>query len=113
LIPLFACQSGHQQSDLLGTWDFINSIDKETKEVLVSNNDETFTVEFRKDSLFFPLTMVDSFFILENHFLWKMNGDTIIIEELGSAYIKELTRNTLVVDTDIEDGVRLTFKKIK
>ncbi len=112
-ITIIGCNSNHKTGDLLGTWDCISSTDIKTEEISLPEGDESLIVEFRRDSFIIPSLLIDSLFITKNSYGWKIKGDSILIEGLGSVYIKELTPSSLTVEMDFSGEQRLTFRKIK
>ncbi|WP_370479035.1 hypothetical protein [Tamlana flava] len=94
---------------LLGTWDAISATDIETGEVSFPESDELAFVEFKSDSLYLSpdLSLGDKVFA------WRIEGDSIVLFDEGNVYIKELTKNKLVVEYDFFGKTQLNFKKRK
>ena len=101
---VLGCNQDHQKNDLLGTWDFVSTIDLETGEVELPEGDDKQFVEIRSDSLYLSWDDV---------YPWQIKGDSILIDDLPSVYIKELTSNTLTVEYDFLGVQRLTLRKRK
>ncbi|WP_242086477.1 lipocalin family protein [Aestuariivivens sediminis] len=106
---LLSCNQNHKKEDLLGTWDIVSSIDIETGEVEeFPESDEELLAEFKSDSLY----------LIENSnptnvFSWRINRDTLFLNEADTVYIKELTADKLVVEYDFIGMIRLELKKRK
>jgi len=98
------CNQNYKKGDLLGTWDVVSSTDIETGEISLPESDDEAFVEFKSDSLYLGLDIV---------FAWRIKGDSIFLDELGSVFIKELTSTRLTVEYDFFGSERLTFRKIK
>lgn len=112
-VILLSCSNKPKASDLLGTWDCISSTNVETGEVSLPEDYERFMVHFTKDSVTFPRSPEDSSIMLNNSFSWKIKGDSIVIDNLISVYIKQLTKTNLSVVYDFLGEQQLNFKKIE
>ena len=112
-VLLLSCSSKPKASDLLGTWDCVSSTNVETGEVSQPENNERFIVKIDKDSLSFPSSQQDSSIMFNNNYAWKIKGDSIVIDNLISVYIKQLTKTDLSVVYDFLGEEQLNFKKIE
>ena len=97
-------QNFKKKGDLLGTWDVVSSTDIETGEIELPESDNLEFVEFKSDSLYFGSDIV---------FAWRIEGDSIFLDEDGSVYIKELTVNNLTVEYDFFGKIQLVLNKRK
>ena len=102
---ILSCNQNHKKDDLLGIWDVVSSTDIETGEVELSEKE---FVEFKSDSLY----LISDLETVEV-FAWQIKGDSIFLDESGSAYIKELTNDNLTVEYDFFGKIQLTLKKRK
>jgi len=101
---ILSCNQNHKKDHLLGTWDVVSSTDIETGEISLPESDDAEFVEFKSDSLYLGSDIV---------FAWRIKGDSIFLDELGSVYVKELTPVKLIVEYDFLGKVQLTLKKRK
>jgi hypothetical protein len=101
-------QNFKKKGDLLGTWGVVSSTDVESGEVELPESDNLVFVEFKTDSLY-----LISNFEVDQVFAWRIEGDSIFLKEGGSAYIKELTNDELIVEYDFLGKIQLTLKKRK
>lgn len=99
-------QNLKKKGELLGIWDVVSSTAIETGEVELLENVTKEFVEFKSDSLY-----LISDFEVDKVFAWQIKGDSIFLDEFGSVYIKELTKNELIVEYDFLGKIQLTLKK--
>ena len=111
-ILVFGCNTNHEKSELImGTWDCISVFDFETQEISRAPSGEKFIAEFKSDSLY--LRSIDSNTEYDvDIYAWKIKEDSLFLDELGSIYIKELSKNSLIVEHELFGKQRLTFIKI-
>ncbi|MCF7560670.1 hypothetical protein L3X39_08470 [Sabulilitoribacter multivorans] len=102
---ILSCNQNHKKDDFLGIWDVVSSTDFETGEVELLEKE---FVEFKLDSLY-----LISDFEVNQVFAWRIEGDSIFLDEDGSVYIKELTANNLVVEYDFFGKIQLVLNKRK
>ena len=103
------CNQHYKKKDLLGTWDIVSSIDIESGEVEFLKGDDEMAAVFKSDSLYL-FDNYDS----DKYFAWRIKGDSLILEDgirYFNIYIKELTKDKLVVEYDFLGIVRLELKK--
>ena len=110
-IVMIGCSRNYEKSDFLGSWNCISSIDLETNDLTILDGEEQLMVEFGTDSLY--LFDYSGMSILDDKYAWQIKGDSILINGLGSFYIKELNANSLTVEFNIIDKTRMTLEKIK
>ena len=102
---ILSCKQNHKKDDLLGIWDVVSSTDIETGEVELSVKEY---VEFKSDSVY-----LISDFGSDKVFAWRIEGDSIFLDEDSSGYIKELTANNLTVEYDFFGKTQLVLNKRK
>jgi hypothetical protein len=109
---ILSCNQNHKKDDLLGIWDVVSLTDIETGEVELLENVTKEFVEFKSDSLY-----LISDFEVDKVFAWRIEGDSIFLDEDGSVYIsgyiKELTANNLTVEYDFLGKTQLVLNKRK
>lgn len=110
-IVMIGCNRNYEKSEFLGSWNCISSIDLETNELTIPEGEEQLMVEFRSDSLY--LFDYSGMSILDDKYAWQIKGDSVLINDLGSFYIKELNAKSLTVEFNIIGETRMTFEKIK
>lgn len=100
-------QNLKKKGDLLGRWDWVSSTDIETGEVDLFDGDSLEFVEIKSDTIYLMLGLD-----IDAVYPWRIEGDSIFLDDdYMSFYIKELTKNELVVEYD---GKKLfTLKKRK
>lgn len=101
-------QNFKNKGHLIGTWDVLSSTYMESGKIEFPENDNLVFVEFKTDSLY-----LISNFEVEQVFAWRIEGDSIFLKDFGSIYIKELTKNELIVEYDFLGKIQLTLKKRK
>ncbi|MFH6769462.1 hypothetical protein V8G56_11990 [Gaetbulibacter aquiaggeris] len=113
VIIVLGCKPNDEKSDLiLGTWDCISVFDFETQEISQAPSGEKFIAEFKSDSLY--LRSIDNNTEYDAEiYAWQIKEDSLFLDELGSIYIKELSKNNLIVEHELFGKQRLTFIKIK
>jgi len=107
-ITIIGCNSSHKTSDLLGIWDIVSSTNIESGDVELPDGDNLGFVEFKSDSLY-----VISPFEEDMVFAWRIEGDSIFLKNFDSFYIKELTKNKLIVENYFISKQQITLKKRK
>jgi len=109
---VLGCGSNSEKIDIIGNWDLVSVFDFETQEISRAPNGEKFIAEFKSDSLY--LRSIDSNTEYDvDLYAWQIKGDSLFLDELGSIYIKELSKNSLIVEQELFGKQRLTFLKIK
>ena len=109
VIIVLGCKPNDEKSDLiLGTWDCVSALDMETQEILLPENDEKLFAEFKIDSLY--LSDKDGY-IDWRIYAWHIKEDSLFLDGLGSIYIKELSKNNLIVEHELFGKQRLEFIK--
>ncbi|WP_027138025.1 hypothetical protein [Gaetbulibacter saemankumensis] len=106
VFTIIGCNSNYKKGDLLGTWELVSLIDIETGDVEWEKIDKSEFVLFRSDSLYL-ISDTNS----DKVFAWQIMGDSIVLDEMGSVYIKELTVDKLIVEYDFFGMTRLELKK--
>lgn len=81
----------------------------ETQEILLSEKDEKFFAEFKIDSLY--LSDKDGH-IDWRIYAWQIKEDSLFLDGLGSIYIKELSKNNLIVEHELFGKQHLKFIKM-
>ena len=102
------CNQNHKKDDLLGNWDVVSMTYTETGEIEFPESDDGEFILIKSDSLYLMLGSGS-----EKVFAWKIKGDSIILDEDGPVYIKELTANKLIVEYDFFGIIQLELKKRK
>ena len=105
---ILSCNQNHKKDDLLGIWDVVSVTDIETGEAKLSENVTKDFVEFKSDSLY-----LFSDFDLDFVYAWRIEGDSIFLNEDGFVYIKELTANNLIVEYEFLDKLQVVLNKRK
>lgn len=105
LTLLIGCNQKYNKSEFKGTWDLVSSMNVESGEVELSKIEDKVFVEIQSDSLYLGYSGS------EDACAWHIEGDSLILEEFVSVYIKNLTSDTLKVEYDLLGKVQLTFKK--
>jgi hypothetical protein len=67
------------------------------------------------DNLEFVEVKSDSLYLSSSDyaFAWRIEGDSIFLDEFGSVFIKELSKNELIAEYDFLGKMQLTLKKRK
>ena len=102
---LLSCNHHYKKDDLIGIWDVVSATDVETGEVELQKKE---SVEIKTDSLYLISDLE-----VQRVFAWRIEGDSIIIGDVGSVYINELTANNLIVEYDFIGKTQLTLIKRK
>lgn len=97
----------------MGIWDWVSSTDLETGEVELYDGGkyDGYNLEFveiKSDSIYL-------WFDLDRHNYtsWRIEGDSIFLDDDMSFYIKELSQNALIVEYDSYGKTLFTLKKRK
>ncbi len=102
LFIVVSCNRTADKTELPGTWDMVSVTDLETGEVTLPPEGEEAYFEITADSIF--STEGDAY-------AWQLEGDSIILDKVGSVFIAELTSNDLTVEFDFFGMTRLILKK--
>jgi hypothetical protein len=100
---LIACNKNLKKKDtIIGTWEVVSIIDIETGEVELQESDNLAFVEVKSDTIYLSS---------DKAFAWRIEGDSIFLDEFGSVYIKELSKNRIIVEYNFLGKTRLILKK--
>ena len=103
---IISCSHQIEKKDLIGLWDCTSALDMESNEISLPEGEEKFIVTITSDSIIIPETGIEKY-------IWKIKGDSLVITNLITVYIKELKPTALIVEYDFLGHTQLTFKKIK
>jgi len=104
-MAILSCNDSHKKSDFYGTWFCVSSVDLETQEIMIPEGEEKLVVEFKSDSIYVVYQ--------DESYAWEVKGDSLLLGDNGSVYIKEITAKSLIVELDVFGMQRLSFVKIK
>lgn len=83
ILSIFACSDQIERKDLIGLWDCTSALDIESNEISLPESEEKIIVTITSDSIFIPNTGKEKF-------VWEIKGDSLVITDLITVYIKEL-----------------------
>jgi len=106
LFLIISCSHQIDKENLIGLWDCTSALDMESNEISLPEGEEKFIVTITSDSIIIPETGIEKY-------TWKIKGDSLVITNLITVYIKELKPTALIVEYDFLGHTQLTFKKIK
>ena len=106
ILSMVACTNQIDKENLIGLWDCTSVLDIESNEISLPEGEEKFIVTITSDSIIIPETGIEKY-------TWKIKGDSLVITDLITVYIKELKPTALIVEYDFLGHTQLTFKKIK
>jgi len=101
---IISCTKNYKKSDLLGTWETVSLTDIETGDIELPESDDDMLIEIKIDSIYLHRN---------DAYSWQIKGDSILINEIPSVYIKKLTKNELIVEYDFFGKNLLALKKRK
>lgn len=100
---ILGCSQNRTAQKLLGTWELVYVKNIETGELEFPNEyDDLVFLTVNSDSIY-----LDTF----DRYGYEIKGDSILLNEYYSVYIKNLTNQELIVEFDFFNVTQLKFKK--